>query len=226
MFSTNNCGTCRPKAAKSSLILAVMKFAELVVIARQIERGNLALAERVGEARDDHVAKLLADRVETELRVGANDLLQECRWLGDLDPERAERAKTNRPEFRIAQHDRIFGPPLLAGERLERDVINFDLEWAFEAVLPAFERRKDRQVARVEREGARRQEQIGELAFIDQRRRLAFADDELGAVFDFVFVPREPPDHRVFGVVEPLNDVDQFAAKFVPDAHGLFFSIV
>ena len=77
-----------------------------------------------------------------------------------------------------------------------------------------------RQVLRVERERARPEEQVGERAFIDERRDLALADDELGAVLDLVLVTRKAPHHRVRRVVDPLDDVDQLAAKLVPDAHG------
>jgi hypothetical protein len=46
-----------------------------------------------------------------------------------------------------------------------------------------------------------------------------FADDELRAVLDLVVVAREALDHRVARVVGPLDDVDEFAAKFVPECH-------
>src|SRR5256885_2715229 len=52
--------------------------------------------------------------------------------------------------------------------------------------------------------------------FVDERGGLSFADDQLGAVLDFVVRAREAPHHGVARVVDPLDDVDQFAAKFVP----------
>lgn len=47
---------------------------------------------------------------------------------------------------------------------------------------------------------------------------MPFADNESGAVFDFVAVSFEAIDERVVGVVEPF---DELAFDFVPESHVL-----
>jgi hypothetical protein len=54
---------------------------------------------------------------------------------------------------------------------------------------------------------------------VNKDRQLTRADDELGPVLDFILVTGEPPDQRVPVVVDPLDDVNQFAAKFVEQTH-------
>jgi hypothetical protein len=61
---------------------------------------------------------------------------------------------------------------------------------------------------------------ISDLAFVDEDRRLRFAHDELRAHFDLILVPGEPPHDRVPAVVEPLDDVNEFAAQLVDQTHA------
>jgi hypothetical protein len=57
---------------------------------------------------------------------------------------------------------------------------------------------------------------VGELALVDEGGHLALAHDELRAVLDLVLVALEAVGERVVGVVEPLDDVDQFGLQLVP----------
>ena len=63
-------------------------------------------------------------------------------------------------------------------------------------------------------------EHIGQLAFVYKHSRLPFADCQLGTVLDFVIVPFEPPDHRVAGVIGPVNNVDELTAQKIENRHG------
>ena len=51
--------------------------------------------------------------------------------------------------------------------------------------------------------------------YLDLDRHLSGPDDQLRPVFDFVLIPREPPDQRGVRVVDPLDNVNEFIAKFV-----------
>ena len=79
---------------------------------------------------------------------------------------------------------------------------------------PALQGRQDRQVLGDQRVVAG-PERVGELPAIDEYRLLALADDQLGAVLDLVLIAGESPREGRPGVVEPLDDVDQFALELV-----------
>ena len=100
------------------------------------------------------------------------------------------------------------------------DVVDLDLERALEPVLPAAQRRQQRHVLRRQRVRPRA-EHVGCFSLVDQDAGLTLAADQLGAVLDLVVLVREPPDQRVVGVVEPLDDVDQLALDETHDAHGV-----
>jgi uncharacterized protein YcbX len=57
------------------------------------------------------------------------------------------------------------------------------------------------------------------LPFVDEGRHLPLAHDELRAVLDLVLVALEAVGERVARIVEPLDDVDQFAHQLVPEGH-------
>jgi hypothetical protein len=86
-------------------------------------------------------------------------------------------------------------------------------------VLPALQRRQDRQ-ALGDQLVVARPELVRQLAAVDEHRLLALADDQLGAVLDLVLVAREPPGERRAAVVEPLDDVDEFALELGDDPHA------
>ena len=93
-----------------------------------------------------------------------------------------------------------------------------------EAVVPVLERRHDRHVVgleHVETGG----EDVGQLPLVDEDRGLAFAHGQLGAVLDLVALALEAPDHRVAGVVGPVDDVDELAGQEVEDAHARALSL-
>jgi hypothetical protein len=62
-------------------------------------------------------------------------------------------------------------------------------------------------------------ELVGQLAAVHEHRLLALADDQLGAVLDLVLVAGEPPRERRAAVVEPFDDVDEFALELRDDPH-------
>ncbi len=60
---------------------------------------------------------------------------------------------------------------------------------------------------------------IRQLPLMHKNRCLAFAYRQLGAVFDLMALAFEPPDHRVAGVVHPMDHVDEFAREEVQNTH-------
>jgi hypothetical protein len=54
---------------------------------------------------------------------------------------------------------------------------------------------------------------------MDENRHLPRPYDELGTVFDLIVIAGKPPDERVPRIVDPFNNVDQFAAKFIEKPH-------
>ena len=71
---------------------------------------------------------------------------------------------------------------------------------------------------------AARHEDVGDLALIDEQRRLPRTHDELRAVLDLLLRPRETLHHRVARLVEPLDDVDQLAGNEFTNRHGILRS--
>ena len=65
-----------------------------------------------------------------------------------------------------------------------------------------------------------RLEHVRDFALQHEDRQLAGSHNELCSLLDLVLIAREAPDERGSCVVQPLNDVDQFAAKFVEQSHG------
>ena len=63
-------------------------------------------------------------------------------------------------------------------------------------------------------------EDIRQLPLMHKDRRLPLAHRQLGAVFDLMAFTLKPPDHRVAGVVGPVNDVDELAREEIENAHG------
>ena len=64
---------------------------------------------------------------------------------------------------------------------------------------------------------------IGQLPLMHENRRLPFADRQLGAVFDRLPAPLEPPDHGVAGVIQPRDDVDEFAFEKIENHDANLF---
>jgi len=54
---------------------------------------------------------------------------------------------------------------------------------------------------------------------VNENSGLTFADGEFGTVFDLVAFTLETLDHRVAGVICPMNNVDKFAAQKIENAH-------
>ena len=153
-----------------------------------------------------------------ELAVGADDFGDELAGVGDPHRIGAEGAQAHRAEFGVARHDRVLGAPFLVVEPGGVDEIDLGLEGRLEPVVPVLQRRQDRHVVGFKHveTGA---EHIGQLAFVDEDRRLAFAHRQLGAVLDRLAAAVKAPDHRVARVVQPGDDVDEFAFEEIED-HG------
>jgi hypothetical protein len=99
MFSTISATICS-RTAQVRRDAVGEDLAELVLVGREVEHGDLALRQRVGEACGHHVAHLVADLVDGEPPVRADDVLQERRRIRHLDREAAERAQPRRAELR------------------------------------------------------------------------------------------------------------------------------
>jgi hypothetical protein len=99
-------GQLDPVVVEVALDPAGDEGAQLVVVGGHIQHGDLALADHVGEARDDEVAQLVADLVGGEVPVGADDLPDELAGIGDFDDVAAERAEPDRPELGVAKRSR------------------------------------------------------------------------------------------------------------------------
>ena len=121
-------------------------------------------------------------------------------------------------EVGVAHRDGLRGAPPDVGDGPGVDEVDLGPERAVEAVLPALQRREDREVLRLQFVVAGL-ELIGEGAAVDEHRFLALTNDELGTVLDLVLVPREPPRQRRPRVIDPLDDVDEFTLDFVEETH-------
>ena len=62
-------------------------------------------------------------------------------------------------------------------------------------------------------------EHIGNLAAVDEDCHLSGPHDQLGSVFDFVLIPGKPPGQRAAGVIDPLDNVDQFTTQLIKESH-------
>ena len=158
-----------------------------------------------------------------EVAVGADDLGEELRRLGDAHGVGSVGAEPHHAEVLVAAGDGVAGAPLQVGEVAGVDEVDLGLERRLEAVVPVLERGEERQVVGLElvEAGA---EGVGDLALVDEDRGLALAHGELGAVLDGVALALEAPDDGVAGVVDPVDDVDELAAEEIEDRHGFSFS--
>jgi hypothetical protein len=122
----------------------------------------------------------------------------------------AKGADAHRAKFRIAADDRVLGTPFEVVEPRCVDVIDFRFERALKAMIPVVQGCHDRHVVgfqHVQPGG----EHIGQLAFVDENRRLTGPYCQFSAIFDLVAFAFKPPDHGIAGVIHPMNDVDEFA---------------
>ena len=131
------------------------KLAQFILIGRQIERGNLALTQDVGKPRDHHVAQLIAQFIDRESPIGADELLEESARIGNFDPIASKRPQPHRPKLAVTQHDRILRPPLAPGERPGGNKIHLGLERRAESILPPPQGGEDGHVLRLQRVSAR-----------------------------------------------------------------------
>jgi hypothetical protein len=66
-------------------------------------------------------------------------------------------------------------------------------------------------------------EGVAELAEVDELGGLAFADDELGAAFDFLVLIGKAPGDGVARIVLPLDDFQKLRFKIIHQAHNVPF---
>src|SRR5262249_45467812 len=62
-------------------------------------------------------------------------------------------------------------------------------------------------------------EDIRKPPLVDESANLRLAHDQFRSIFNFIVISLEAKDHGVARVICPFDDVDQFAAKFVENAH-------
>ena len=191
---------------------------EFAVLRGQIECGDLLLGEHVGKGGCNDRPHQFGDFVRFDDSVGANEFRQQSLRFDRFQRVGAEGAQADRAKLGVSQHDRVGRAPLQVRDLPRADEIDFGLERAVEAKLPAGQRAEDRKVLRVERVRPRL-EHVGDFALQHEDRQLAGSHDELRSLLDLVLIARKPPDERVARVIEPLDDVDQFAAKLVEQSH-------
>src|SRR5262249_45345781 len=67
-------------------------------------------------------------------------------------------------------------------------------------------------------------EDVCNTPFIDEYRGLTFAYGQLRTVLDLIVIALKAIDEGVRCVIRPLNNVDEFAAYFVPKTHSVLRS--
>ena len=87
-------------------------------------------------------------------------------------------------------------------------------------MLPVLKRCQQRQILGLKLPGTRTKH-ISHLPFIDKNSVLRLANDQLGAVLDFVAVALKTVHHRVGGIICPLDDVNKFTEELIQKAHRL-----
>ena len=87
-------------------------------------------------------------------------------------------------------------------------------------MVPVLQRRHHRHVVGFEHIKPGR-EHIRQLAFMHKYRCLTFADRQLGTVFDCMAFALKTHDHRIAGIIGPVDDVDEFAFEKIENAQGV-----
>ena len=190
--------------------LTTYQLAQFAGVGGHVEHRDLRPRNGAREFLNDDVADLIADLVHGEFAIGADDLGQELGWLRNFHRIRPKGAQAHGTKFGVAHDDRIFRAPLQVVEPCSVDEIHFGFEWAFETMIPVLQRRHDRHVVGFKHVETRC-EHIGQLPLVHEHCRLSFAHRQLGTVLDLMTLTLKPPDHRVTGVVDPMDDVDEFA---------------
>jgi len=202
--------------SKSGLDLAP----ELAIASREIDDGDSCLGDTFAEFRDDLVADVGLDLFDGELPIRPGDLLQELSGVAHPDGIGAKRPDSDHSEVGISHHHRVHRPPFQIRESLGVDEVDLGLERTIESVLPSLQSAEDGQVLGLKFVSARL-EGIGDRTLGDKDRHLRLSNRELRSILDLIAVSLKAINHRVLGVVQPLDDVDEFAADLVPNAHSL-----
>ena len=85
-------------------------------------------------------------------------------------------------------------------------------------MFPALQRGQNRQVLALQFV-VTGLELISQRTAVDEHRLLAFADNELRAVLDLILIAGEAPCQCRAGIIDPLDDVNEFALEFVEKTH-------
>jgi len=194
-------------------------ISHVVVVRREIERGDLGLGQQIGKALSNRRTNQLSDFLGVKRSVGANKLSQNRFRIERLQRVDTKGTQTDGAEVRIPQHDWVRRPPLEIRDLLRADEVDFGLERTVKAELPTLQGAEQRKVCGVERV-LPWLEHIGDLALVDEDGQLTGPHDQLGAVFDLVVVARKTPGKRVLAVIYPFNDVDEFGPYLVEKTHG------
>src|SRR5690606_17669294 len=118
------------------------------------------------------------------------DLADKCRGIRHTKAVSAERTKTHDAEIRITEHNRVRRAPFHIRELLRIDKVNFGLEGRVKAVFPGAEFCQDGRVAAVDLVFPGR-ENVCDLAFVHEDRRLRLANDKLRTVLDLLALDRK-----------------------------------
>ena len=179
----------------------------------------LPLAQGVGQAADDQVAQLVAERFQADLAPVAGDLADQPAGVVDPQREAAEAPQPHRSQFRVPHDQGMAGAPLEIGEQAGGDEVHLRLERALAAERQGQQAGEDRQIAGRQHVAAR-SEAVGDAALVDEHGPLAFAHDQLGAEPQGIVVAIEAPDDRARlaqgSVIGPFDDVDAFPPDRLP----------
>ncbi len=192
-------------------------IADFVVVRRQIERGQLAFRNRVGQAGHQRALELPFDVLHRVFAACAEHLAQENLRISNAEGICAERAQANHAELGVAHHNGVRRPPFAVKELLGVHKVHVGLERAVEPELPRFQRRHHRHIGGGQLIAAGL-EHVRQLAFVDENRHLALADGQLRAHHDFLAVHVVLVNDGVVRAVRPLNDINQLSADDVADA--------
>jgi|GEM_PF-3067675 len=192
--------------------------AQIGGVCRHVENWDARLCQNLRDLLQDHIADLKADFIGGKLTIGADDFGEKTAWIGNPHRIGAKGAQAHGPKFRVARHDRVLGAPFVVIEPGGVDEIQLGLEGAVKAMVPVLQCGHYRHVVGFQHVKAGTKD-IGQLAFMHEHRRLAFAHRQLGAVFDRLAPAFKAPDHRVARVIQPLDDINEFAFEEIEN-HG------
>ena len=191
---------------------------EHVLTGGHVEERHLALAEVIGQRRDDGAAQLALDVGDRVGLARPRHLEEERARVGDPERVDAVRAEPHRPELAVADGERIRGAPRLIEAQPRREEVDLALERRLEHLRPVAEVGQDRQVLGADGVLARAEE-VGHVALVDEERHLRLADDELATLLDLEVRRGKAPGQHVVAGLGPLQDVDELLLDEIHHTH-------